>query len=251
LLLGLFFGCGLAFLAEVTRRPVVSGEQLEKAVGALHLPAIPRDRSGRPGMATTGADGPAAEAYRALRGAFRHGTVGKVITITSPLAGEGRSTVAAQLACALARAGERILLVDGDMRSPDLHRWFGGKVGPGLAEVLAAGDGSGIRATDLDDLSLLPAGLAEHHPGDLVARRGAAEALAGLGDGFDRVILDTPAVLTGSEAPTLAAAADGAVLVVRENHTGEKDVVQACLQLRQAGAHIVGAVLVGGSPLQR
>jgi len=251
LLLGIFLGSGLALLREGIRRPVVSGEQLEKAVGASSLPSIPRDRSGRPGLATTAAEGPAAEAYRALRGAFRHGPLGKVITITSPLAGEGRSTVAAQLACALARAGERVLLVDGDMRSPDLHRWFRGQVGPGLAEVLATGDGSGTRTTDLEDLSLLPAGLAGHHPGDLVARRGAAEALAGLGNGFDRVILDTPAVLMGSEAPTLAAAADGAVLVVRENHTGEKDVAQACLQLRQAGAHIVGAVLVGGLASRR
>jgi capsular exopolysaccharide synthesis family protein len=198
-------------------------------------------------MATAAADGPAAEAYRALRGAFRHGTVGKVIAITSALGDEGRSTVAAQLACALARAGERVLLVDGDMRAPDLHRWFGGEVGPGLAEVLAAGDGNGTRATDLEDLFLLPAGQAGHHPGDLVARPSAARALAGLGDGFDRVIIDTPAVLTGSDASALAAAANGAMLVVRENRSGETEVAQAALRLRQAGAHIMGAVLVGGS----
>ena len=244
LVLGLLLGTGLAFLREASQRPVVSAEQLERAVGAAHLASVPPDRRGRAGAA----QGPAADAYRALRSAFRHGNSGKVIAVTSVAQGEGCSTTAAQLARSLARGGERVPLVDADLEAPQLHRWFGdGKAGPGLAEALTADEDHEVetRPTDLDGLSLLPAGQTGQHPGDLVARPGASAILAGLAEGYDRMILDAPAVLTGSGATALAAAADGAVLVVRHNKTRETAAGEAALRLRQAGAKITGTVLVG------
>jgi len=250
LLFGLFVGSALAFLRELTRRPVVAVEKMERAAGAPHLPSVPLDRGGRKGLAAASAEGPAAEAYRALRTALRHGEA-RILTVSSSVGREGRSTIASQLACSMARGGERVLLVDADMRSPRLHRWFGGELGPGLAEALASGEGGTPRPTELDELFLLPAGQAGAHPGDLAAQPDAARVLADLARGFDRVILDTPAVLTGSEAPTLAAAAQGTLLVVRRGRTAEEDVAAASLRLRQAGATLVGAVLVGVPSRQR
>ncbi|MDP6988424.1 MAG: GNVR domain-containing protein [Planctomycetota bacterium] len=244
LVLGLFLGTGIALVREASQRPVVCAEQLERTAGAAHLASVPRDRRARAGVVR----GEAAEAYRALRGAFRHGNEGKIIVVTAAHEGAGTSTTAAQLARTLARGGERVLLVDADLETPGLHRWFGdGKDGTGLAEALA-GEGEAeveLRPTDVEDLSLLPAGRTGEHPGDLVARPGAGAVLAGFAEGYDRVILDAPAVLAGSGAAALAAAADGAVLVVRHNRTREAAAGEAALRLRQAGARLTGCVLVG------
>ena len=240
LVLGFALGTCLAFLREA-------------AAGVRLLHTIPRHRGARSRpLVVAGATRPrAAEAYRSLRGAFRHAVEGPrlvTVAVTSPRPREGRSLVALNLATALALAGERVLLVDGDLRAPTLHRWVGRPAAPGLAEVLAgeATAEDAIVSTEVPGLALLAAGTAKSHPGDLLSRPDVRALLASLAADHDRVILDTPAVLTSSEAVALGAAVDGILLVACARRTRTAHVVETAQRLRQAGGRLVGAILQRG-----
>lgn len=177
----------------------------------------------------------------------------RAIVVTSAQPGEGKSTVAANLAVVTARAGERVILVDADLRRPILHDLFGLPPAPGLSDLYLAGPNSDIesaariaaslRQTVVPNLRLLAAGQDAPNPAELLASARTAALLAALREQADVIIVDTPAIGLLADAVILASHADGAILVVRANGP-RRDLVRGALhKLTSVNARVLGFVL--------
>ena len=244
LLAGLVLGALLAALRDVLDVTVRSSAAATEAVGAPTLAVVDDDpdEDGR------------AEAVRQLRTGLvlRRATEdprpgAAVLVVASALAGEGRSTTALDLSRSFADAGERVLLVEADLRRPSLAVHLGLPPGPGLSDVLSgqAEAASAVRAGGADGLSVLPAGTLSRQPAELLGSGRMADFLGGLRTAYDQVVLDVPPVLPVTDAVVCAALADGVLVVVRWGRTRRPDVVEAVGVLEQAGTQVLGAVLVG------
>ncbi len=177
----------------------------------------------------------------------------RVLAVTSAVNHEGKTSVSAQLAISLARAsGKKTLLIDGDMRCPDIHNVFDIPLEPGLAEVLS-GECSLEDAivTDWSDhVHLVPAGKLRMSPHKLLGNGSAEELLASISDIYRYVIIDTPPVLAASEALVLAKAADASLICAMQDVSRIDQVAAACHRLESAGSRPVGTVL-NGVPTKR
>jgi capsular exopolysaccharide synthesis family protein len=178
----------------------------------------------------------------------------RTLLVTSPGAGEGKSTVASNLAIVFAQAGRRTLLIDADLRRPRQHAIFGGRRKPGLTDVAILGtpldtglhriapataDPSGSGPARLDALF---AGTAPPSPVDFLNSTTLGALLDRLVDGYDCVIIDTPPVLVSADAVVLAARVDGVVIVARMGKTDWRALTEARRLLGQAGARVLGTV---------
>ena len=177
----------------------------------------------------------------------------KVLAVTSAGTDEGKTSVAAQLAVSIARAsGQPTLLIDGDMRSPDVHNVFDIPLEPGLAEVLSnqATIKDAIVTSSNDSVDLLPAGKLRTNPHKLVGNGAWDSLLARIPAMYRYVILDTPPILAASEALVLAKAADATLVCTMRNVSRIARVRKACERLVAAGSRPVGTVL-NGIPTKR
>jgi capsular exopolysaccharide synthesis family protein len=189
-----------------------------------------------------------------LRDTTDSGAAG-VYVITSPVAGDGKTTVATNLAIAMAELDQPTLLVDADLRHPQLHRNFGLINRNGLADLLlnpdAANDALDVSirpAPEIPNLWLLPAGVALHGgPGLLHSPRMRA-LIARLRERFPAVVMDAPPMLAVSDARALARWADRVALVVRAGNTPPEAVLEAVDTLTADGAPLIGAVLNSWNP---
>jgi capsular exopolysaccharide synthesis family protein len=199
-----------------------------------------------------------AESFRAARTSILldQGRGGlKSLVVSSPSPGEGKSTIACNLAIAMAETGRRTLLVDADLRRPRLHEIFGFPAGRGLGDLLQAGEPlarvslhSFLRETAIPALSLLPSGaLNGEGPASLHGER-TAELVRRLEREFDFVVFDTPPLLPVSDARILAHFAGAAVLIVRLNETTRDHLRLAVEQLLADGSRLLGVLLNGWKP---
>ncbi len=189
-----------------------------------------------------------AEAARSIRTNIQFMSPDKpfrTLLVTSPGPSEGKTTVACTLAIAMAQAGQRVCLVDCDLRRPRLHRVFGKDSEAGLsAAILDPGTITDeLLATDIPNLSVLPAGPLPPNPAELLQSERFATLLASLGERFDRVVIDSPPVVPVTDAVVLAAQVDGTVLVIRAAKTSRESVVEARRALTNVGGRIVGGLL--------
>jgi polysaccharide biosynthesis transport protein len=260
--LGLVLGIGLAFLWEALDTRVRTAEEIGERLGGVpllaRLPEPPKRLRSKDRLAMladpTGLD---AEAFRMLRTNIdfvrldRHA---KTILVTSAVQEEGKSTTVANLAVALARSGQRVVLVDLDLRRPFLHRFFGLE-GPGLTQVALGhveldhalvnvaltgtalarpgvngnGNGNGKAVVVKRNgngngnghvggmLTVLPSGPIPPDPGEFVGTHALAEILEQLAERADIVLIDTPPALQVGDAMTLSSKVDGVILVSRMN----------------------------------
>ena len=172
----------------------------------------------------------------------------RFLAVTSAVGHEGKTSVASQLAISLARAsGEPVLLVDGDMRSPGIHRFFGISKEPGLAAVLRneCAVEEAIVASANDHVYLLPAGRLRSSPCRLLANGTWKSLLEKIPSEYRYVIIDTPPVLAASESLVLATAADASIVCAMRDVSRVDQVTQACDRLVAAGGRPVGMVLNG------
>jgi capsular exopolysaccharide synthesis family protein len=170
----------------------------------------------------------------------------RVLAITSAISGEGKTSIAAQLAVSLARStGQPTLLIDGDMRSPDLHNVFDIELGPGLAQFLLgkASLDDAIYATDCESLDLMPAGRLATSPHRLLGGGELTSLLSTARQKYCYVVIDTPPILGASEALVMSKAADASLLCVMRDVSRIDQVGCAWDRLATADAHPVGAVL--------
>jgi capsular exopolysaccharide synthesis family protein len=174
----------------------------------------------------------------------------RLIVITSPTPGEGKTTVAANLAASLAESGRRTLIVDADLRRPRLHEVFGVSNSQGLVDLLSDSYGDPLEfAVQIStNLWFLPAGVAPFGGPGLLHQAATQEMLERLMREFDALVLDAPPVLAVSDARILSRMADGAILVVRAGVANPDDAIEAKTLLEEDGAHLLGVVLNSWNP---
>jgi protein-tyrosine kinase len=228
-------------------------------------PAVPAD-AGRQApsarldpslVAATASHSLAAEQYRALRTRIKRSENGRAlrtIAITSPGKGDGKSLTAANLALTMAQEfQQRVLLIDGDLRRPSVHRLFGMADGPGLSDVLMGGADAGEAIVTLPEhnLSLLPAGTPPGHPAELLGSAAMRRLLDTLRTRYDRIILDMPPVAPLADLHIVAPMADGVLMIVRAGVT-PKPAIERALSGLEPGK-VLGLVLneAGGRSADR
>lgn len=176
----------------------------------------------------------------------------RILAVTSAVSQEGKTTLAAQLAVSIARAtGQMTLLIDGDMRSPEIHEIFDTELSPGLADVLR-GECPVEEALETgfsERLHILTAGRLTTSPHQLLGKGEFRALLEKLGTMYAHIVIDTPPILPASEALVMARAADTAVLCVRRDYSRLDQVEEAYRRMTGAGVNTAGAVL-NGIPLQ-
>jgi capsular exopolysaccharide synthesis family protein len=272
--LGALIGIGLAFVREQLDDTVTTRAELEAATGGVPVLAlVPRSgdgehhgvrgrvgalgRVGRPThdhepapLAVSQSTGtPAAEAYRSLRTSVRFLDVERplrTLLVTSPTEGDGKTTTVANLAVAVARSGQRCVVVCGDLRQPRVHEHLGVAPEPGLTSLLLGEvtlDEALQPVPHADGLRVLAAGGVPPNPSELLSSDAAIQVLERVGDGVDLVLIDSPPVLPVTDALVLAQQVDGVVLVADARHTGLPEIREAFQRLEQVGAPLVGTVL--------
>lgn len=247
LIFGVGSGVGLAMVRERWDLSIRNPEEMVEQLQLSSLGLIPKvDPAQVEGM----------EAYRVLRTRLLltpEVAKARSVVITSAIAGEGKSTTAANLAAAFAWEGRRVLLIDADLWRGRLHRLFATRRSPGLADCLMQDKplAEAIRTTDIKTLWFMPGGKTAGPPSDLLTRGRMPRLLEQLKDHFDLVLIDTPPVLTAAETTVLSTSADGVVLVVRAGHTDREAVQHAVREIGAVGARLVGAVLNDPKELTR
>jgi polysaccharide biosynthesis transport protein len=188
------------------------------------------------------------ESFRNLRSAlmFMPGQAGhpQVLLVTSAVPNEGKSTVAVNLARALAFGGSRVLLVDGDLRKGVLHKLIKLQRGPGLAEALASGRDfrDVVQSNCIANLDFIGTGLIARHSGDLLLDRRFDEMMVQWRQDYNYVVLDSSPVFATDDATTLAPKVDGTLFVVRNGYSRLGQVKQALEQLYLRNAKVLGVV---------
>lgn len=265
-LLGLAAGSVLAFVRDRLAGHVSSEAELETVTGLPVLGSIPNFRRGPARVRGAGSrfvalvddpDGITADAYRSLRASLRFATRGedtvRVLGVTSAIASEGKTSTNLNIALACAAAGERVLLVDCDLRRPSVHRYLDFEQSPGLGESLATEGGpswrESVRAVPGFGLDVLPAGRSASSSSDLLADSPRLDAfLKEVSGQYDLVILDLPPVLATSDALAVAGRLDAVVLLYRSEGAPAGALRLATGKLRRSGAKVVGAVLCALRP---
>jgi capsular exopolysaccharide synthesis family protein len=193
---------------------------------------------------------PAAEAYRALRAnlsltSLEHPLRALVVTSAAP--GEDKSAALANLAIVMAQGGQRVILVDADLRHPSLHELFGVQNERGLATVLNEQDALTAPplspVPDVENLELLTSGPTPLDPAAQLGSKRMEEAVAALQKRADVVLFAAPPVLVATDAVVLGMKTDGVLLVVRAGHTSRDHVQQAKEKLEKARVRIAGVAL--------
>lgn len=249
LVLGLLFGAGIAVLRETLDSTVKSQRELEELGEAPAIGSIPFDKSAgdRPLLTEIDPYSPRAEAFRVLRTNLQFidpDASKKVFVISSALPGEGKSTTACNLALALAEGGQRVALVEGDLRRPKVSQYLGAVESVGLTTLLL---GRVMLEDALQDsahanLSILSAGKVPPNPAELLQSRGMARVIQQLRDQFDIVLIDAPPLLPVTDAALIASMVDGAIVVVRHGKTTADQVRGAVDRLEGVGAKPVASV---------
>jgi capsular exopolysaccharide synthesis family protein len=186
------------------------------------------------------------EAYRALRTALLLSSAEelKVLAVTSVESSEGKTATATNLAVVLAQLGRRVVLIDGDLRKPRLHKVFGVSNRTGLVSYLTTGSEDGVyHRTEVGGLFLLPSGPIPPNPSELLASERMRELMARLRESFDYVVIDTPPTLAVTDATIAGTLADGVVLCVRSGRVDRREAVRALDRLTLSDIKVLGAVL--------
>ena len=190
-----------------------------------------------------------AESYRNLRSALLYlsieGRRPKVLLITSAVPNEGKSTIATNLARALALGGSKVLLVDGDLRKGRIHELLNLPSKPGWSDLLRQPDDPEkfIQATDLPNFSFLSRGSLARNPGDLFLSPAVDQLLARFREQYDYVVMDSSPVFAADDTATLAPKADGTLFVVRSRFSHARVVREALELLFQRQAGVLGLIL--------
>ena len=260
---GLLMAAAVVAVIEYLDDTVKSGEDVTRAVGSSTLGAITRFEPGGAGVRQprgrrhitprllTGLDSrsPVAEAYRMVRTNLefaRSGRPNQTMLITSSTPGEGKTTTAANLALVLAQTGQRVILVDADMRRPSLHRLFDVPNNSGLSTLFVMDEPSVeglLRMTPLDNLMLLPSGPLPPNPVELLSSARIDHIIALLKREADMIVFDSPPLLGVADASALAAKLDGVILVVDSGRTRAGALSHSADVLRRAQATLWGVVL--------
>ncbi len=250
--IGLILSAGTAYLLSYLDDTLKTPADVKRTLGLTTLgavPDVPANKEGQELLMLSGNHSAASEAYRVLRTNLQFAAVDqplRTLLVTSPAPSEGKSLTSANLAVALAQAGQRVVLVDADLHRPRLHRVFNLPNAAGLTSALLAeqpaADGLLQPAGDLP-LRLLTSGPLPPNPTELLSSGRMRELLASLAADADIVVLDSPPVLILADAVVLSALADGVLMVVEAGRTRRQAAAKAAETLRNVKARLVGALI--------
>jgi capsular exopolysaccharide synthesis family protein len=265
---GLLLGVGGSVLRDQMDGTVRTRDELQLLVGLPVLGAIPRidalvepangarklrRRDAAPAEGVTARfvedlpGAPVTEAYRSLRTNINFSNPAgrpRILVVTSPAPGDGKSTTAANLAMTMTKQGLRCLLIDADLRRGQLHDLFAVRREPGLSDVLM-GDSARAHAVQVSDVrpDFLATGTLPPNPAELLGSEAMAELLQALAAEYDSVVLDAPPMNLVTDAAVLARVADGVIVVARAGITPRHALVHAFDQLAGVKARVLGSVL--------
>ena len=252
---GLVLGLGLALLLDLLDNRIRGKEQLERLSGNLPvlglIPVLPgwRNRKATHIASLEDPTSSSAEAYRSLRTSIQFLGLDRslrTLQVTSATMSEGKTTTLANLAVALASAGQRVIVVDCDLRRPRVHEFFGLDGNTGFTSVLV---GEAVlhevirRVPGVPGLAVVPCGPMPPNPSELLSRQAVGDMLDALQANADVVLLDSPPVLPVSDAVALSGKVDGMLVVVSADKTQRKQLRRALELLRQVDAVVLGTVL--------
>jgi capsular exopolysaccharide synthesis family protein len=260
LIFGVLAGIVLAFLMESLDTGLRSIAEIETITELPSLAIVPRARRGssdQPGMSTAMRNigsllqpkSQFAEAFRSLRTALLLSTAGhppKYILLTSATPSEGKTTAASNLACILAQGDARVLLIDADLRRPNIHHRFGLNGRVGLTTLLTGAttlEQSVQNIPEVPNLDVLVSGPVPPFPTEMLSSEAMTKLLDHCGQVYTHVILDSPPILSVTDGVILARGADAVILVVRHGKSSKHIVRRARDLLLRSGAPITGIVL--------
>jgi len=188
------------------------------------------------------------EAYRTIRASLKYGTAEqgrKTILFSSPSAGEGKTTAVANLGYLFAQDGMRTLLIDGDLRRPNLHHIFRLPNRAGLSSYLSGYSSINeiIQPTELTNVELIPAGPIQPNPSELLGNYRISELLKYAKEAYDLILIDAAPLLVVSDPAVLARAVDGVVVMIRALRTNREDIVKSQKLLEPFKDKVLGFIL--------
>ncbi len=254
LIIGLVIGIGLAMIVEMNDTTVKSADEVANLTGLTHIGSIPKateefEELGEGHLTVLeNPRSPIAETYRIIRTNIQYFSIDKqirVLSITSPSKGEGKTTTSANLGVSIAQQGHKTLLVDTDLRKAKMHRFFNIPNTPGFTELILGDrtDEEVIRPTRVENLFVLPSGHPPPNPSELLSSRRTKEIIERFRQDYDKVILDTSPVLAVTDPAILGTLVDGTILVVESEVSEAEAVKEAVNLLKNARAQILGFVL--------
>ena len=252
LALGLELGIAVAFVRESLDNRFRDSAQIEHITGLPLLGSIPIEIESERLPAHTQPQSARAEAYRRVRTNLQFTDVAhlpKIVLVTSSNPGDGKTSLACNLAVTCALAGERVVIADADLRKPNVAAYFAIAESPGLSTLLSGATSVGIVRLVLDDLlAVIPSGPVPPNPSELLGAARMREVLAQLAVDYDRVIVDGPPVLAVADAVKLASLVSAVLVVVRMDRTTVDDVKRTRTGLELAQARVLGIVANGVTP---
>lgn len=248
LLAGAALGAGLAFALEQIDEAIADPAEVERRLGLPLLGTVPRVEDMEPREALLDRKSDLVDAYLAIQTSLgfttEHG-VPRSLAVTSTRPSEGKSTTSLALATMLARAQRKVILVDGDMRSPSVHHLGGVDHDRGLSNFLAGQDDISELVFEMRDLGFtaMSAGPIPPNAAELLTGSRLQLLISRLLQTYDHVIIDSPPVMGLADAPLIASQVEGVIYAV-ESHGIRSSLVKTALQrLLATNAHVLGGVL--------
>ena len=261
-LLGSMLGFGLGCLVELADKTFHNPDEITRWLQVPLIGHIPVITQGKRYLVENSLIEPivctyhrpksqVSEAFRAVRTALYFNTQGKqnsVIQVTSPTPGDGKSTLASNLAVSIAQSGKRVLLVDADMRRPRQHATFGITSRVGFATVLAGQSewrNCMFECEEIEGLTVMPCGAKPQNPAELSSSPQVKILIEEMREEFDFVIIDTPPMLAVTDPSPIAARVDGVVLCIRIKKNVRVSAERATQLIQNLGANMIGLVVNG------
>ncbi|MCU0711473.1 MAG: polysaccharide biosynthesis tyrosine autokinase [Pirellula sp.] len=258
--LGFAAFCGLAYLLELADRSYRGPDEIASDLGMPiigHLPLTSLANNKRVDIKIDSSvvtvhksKSSVSEAFRGIRTALffnnQQGNL-KVIQVTSPIPGDGKSTIAANVAVSIAQSGRKVCLVDCDLRRPRVSKIFGVGSDVGLVQVISDKSklDEAVQPSSVENLFVLSCGRRPANPAELLSSERFQAIISELRTKFDYVILDTPPVLVVSDPATVAPIADGVILTVRLRRNLKPIAIRASQMLHAMNANMIGVVVNG------
>lgn len=249
-LIGLLIGIAVAVTRELLDRTVHSQEHVQEVTQSPVLASISHDRDIKksPLLTDLGGFAPRTEGFRLLRTNLQFLDLDqqpRCIVISSPVPGEGKTMTSTNLGVALAQAGRRTLVIDGDLRRPRVAGQLGLDAAVGLTTVLVgkADVKEAIQVHEPSGLHFLASGAKPPNPTEILQSRVTRDLIMELRDSYDMVVIDAPPLLPVADASVLSTIADGTILVIKHGRTTRDQMHEAISRLEQVGGRLFGIVV--------
>ena len=263
IIVGLATGLGLAFFFEYLDNTIKLPDDIKQHLKIPFLGPVPLFETqgiGNPG--NPGHDGnpvlvtlhapksSASESYRGIRTNILFSSAEsppQVILITSAGPREGKTITTLNLGIAMAQAGSKVMILDCDMRRPEIHKAFGLARDRGISNLLVGGEDAGgaLVHTPIDNLDVIPCGPIPPNPSEMLGSNRMANLLNRLRKEYAYILLDSSPATVVTDPVVLSKSVDGVILVIRAGDTAREIVKNGVGQLQGVGAHILGAILNG------